>query len=304
MSKCRLNPPDTMILSRGLTNLVGPLMATHQDINFRLQCSRSMLHIDRMPTLDETKEYAKHILSEMEIAAAAVNSAGGPKLRALGQATQPNNPPQSLQRQPGTKPICKYFMSDKGCRKGPACAYLHDMSSLDKAQRSRKCLKCGSTEHRQKQCPSVTGKPPAESPGGKAKGGALPKAPQPTSPASSVTPTSPVSPVGLAQITQPVLDSTQLVVNPTAKPTSSSSTQAAASPIAAAVSGPAASGFRSGSHCVGQVAGAGPSPASSNSTSGWRWVTAGTVTEAQHDDDGRDAGSFVPGGDRVCICSS
>ncbi|OLP94026.1 hypothetical protein AK812_SmicGene23984 [Symbiodinium microadriaticum] len=240
--ECRLNPPDTMILSRGLTNLVGPLMATHQDINFRLQCSRSMLHIDRMPTLDETKEYAKHILSEMEIAAAAVNSAGGPKLRALGQATQPNNPPQSLQRQPGTKPICKYFMSDKGCRKGPACAYLHDMSSLDKAQRSRKCLKCGSTEHRQKQCPSVTGKPPAESPGGKAKGGALPKAPQPTSPASSVTPTSPVSPVGLAQITQPVLDSTQLVVNPTAKPTSSSSTQAAASPIAAAVSGPAASG--------------------------------------------------------------
>ena len=54
--ECRLNPPDTMILSRGLTNLVGPLMATHQDINFRLQCSRSMLHIDRMPTLDETKE--------------------------------------------------------------------------------------------------------------------------------------------------------------------------------------------------------------------------------------------------------
>ena len=240
--ECRLNPPDTMILSRGLTNLVGPLMATHQDINFRLQCSRSMLHIDRMPTLDETKEYAKHILSEMEIAAAAVNSAGGPKLRALGQATQPNHPPQSLQRQPGTKPICKYFMSDKGCRKGPACAYLHDMSSLDKAQRSRKCLKCGSTEHRQKQCPSVTGKPPAESPGGKAKGGAPSKAPQPTSPASSVTPTSPVSPVGLAQITQPVLDSTQLVVNPPAKPTSSSSMQAAASPIAAAVSGPAASG--------------------------------------------------------------
>ena len=240
--ECRLNPPDTMILSRGLTNLVSPLMATHQDINFRLQCSRSMLHIDRMPTLEETKEYAKHILSEMEIAAAAVNAAGGPKLRALGQTTQPTNQQQQLQKQPGTRPACKYFMSDKGCRKGPACAYLHDMSSLDKAQRSRKCLKCGSTEHRQKQCPSVTGKPPVESPGGKAKGGAPTRAAQPTSPTSSVTPTSPASPVGVAQLTQPVLESTQLALNPTAQSSGACSLQAAASPIVEAASGLATSG--------------------------------------------------------------
>eukprot|EP00439_Symbiodinium_sp_Y106_P004177 s9189_g1.t1 len=226
----------------GLTNLVSPLMATHQDLNFRLQCSRSMLHIDRMPTLEETKEYAKHILSEMEIAAAAVNAAGGPKLRALGQTTQPTNQQQQLQKQPGTRPACKYFMSDKGCRKGPACAYLHDMSSLDKAQRSRKCLKCGSTEHRQKQCPSVTGKPPVESPGGKAKGGAPTRAAQPTSPTSSVTPTSPASPVGVAQLTQPVLESTQLALNPTAQPSGACSLQAAASPIVEAASGLATSG--------------------------------------------------------------
>ena len=50
------------------------------------------------------------------------------------------------------KPLCKYFLSPKGCKYGAACRNTHSMAELTKAERFRKCLNCGSEGHRAADC--------------------------------------------------------------------------------------------------------------------------------------------------------
>ena len=55
---------------------------------------------------------------------------------------------------------CKYFLSQKGCRYGGSCKNVHSMNELSKGDRFKKCLNCGSEEHRAKDCgrPNKAGK--------------------------------------------------------------------------------------------------------------------------------------------------
>ena len=50
---------------------------------------------------------------------------------------------------------CKYFLSQKGCKN------VHSMNELSKGDRFKKCLNCGSEEHRAKDCerPNKANKP-------------------------------------------------------------------------------------------------------------------------------------------------
>ena len=54
---------------------------------------------------------------------------------------------------------CKYFLSPKGCKFGSKCKYPHSMYELSKAERFKKCLNCGSEEHRAKDCKAGKAEP-------------------------------------------------------------------------------------------------------------------------------------------------
>ena len=54
---------------------------------------------------------------------------------------------------------CKYFLSPKGCKFGSKCKYPHSMNELSKAERFKKCLNCGSEEHRAQDCKAGKAEP-------------------------------------------------------------------------------------------------------------------------------------------------
>ena len=45
---------------------------------------------------------------------------------------------------------CRYFSSDKGCKAGKSCKWLHAWESLD--DRANRCFVCGSKERRKQDC--------------------------------------------------------------------------------------------------------------------------------------------------------
>ena len=47
---------------------------------------------------------------------------------------------------------CRYFLSPNGCKYGAACKSTHCMAELTKAERFKKCLNCGSEDHRAAEC--------------------------------------------------------------------------------------------------------------------------------------------------------
>ena len=123
-------------------------MASNQDLAFKMNVARQALQLDQNPSLDKALAFHRHALAEVDSLVTNQGSAAGPQVKAM-------NTPSPLPKT-GAKAPCKYFLSEKGCRK-PKCSFAHDMSGLDKATRSRKCLRCGSESHRAKECPVAKG---------------------------------------------------------------------------------------------------------------------------------------------------
>ena len=49
----------------------------------------------------------------------------------------------------GDKPICRYFLSESGCKKGQTCPFPHEWKGVSKMGR---CWNCGSTQHMRSEC--------------------------------------------------------------------------------------------------------------------------------------------------------
>ena len=165
--ECGMAVPDTSILARGLTNMSSSIIGKHQDVLFRTQCERSALHIDLHPSGEEVLDYHKHFLAEFETLAGAIDvkktDAPNPKLQAIdpagGTGSQPSGKDQGNGGKGGGKSNkCKYFLSPKGCKYGAACKNTHSLNELSKAERFKKCLNCGSEDHRVADC-KATKKP-------------------------------------------------------------------------------------------------------------------------------------------------
>ena len=165
--ECGMAVPDTSILARGLTNMSSSIIGKHQDVLFRTQCVRSALHIDLHPSGEEVLDYHKHLLAEFETLAGAIDvkktDAPNPKLQAMdaagGSGSQPSGKDQGNGGKGGGKSNkCKYFLSPKGCKYGAACKNTHSLNELSKAERWKKCLNCGSEDHRVADC-KATKKP-------------------------------------------------------------------------------------------------------------------------------------------------
>ena len=149
-----MSVPDGTVLAKGLTNLANGAITQVPDAMFRTQLVRATLRIDQQPSLSDVLKYQQHLQAEVEnIAASASALPTSPSVRALtatGGASQ--------QSTSGKSP-CRYFIKASGCRRGAKCPYAHDLTSLTKSERAKKCLACGAEDHRQRECPTKSGVP-------------------------------------------------------------------------------------------------------------------------------------------------
>ena len=176
LQRCRdmnMTVPDGSILARSLTATASKYLADNPDAVFRTQLVRSTYRIDAQPKIEDVVRYQQHLQAEVENILLSKSSSGGttPSLRTLTPV-----PMGSPSTSSGARP-CKFFLRSTGCRRGSKCPFQHSMDSLSKADKAKKCLSCGSEEHRAKDCPSRTGKGPPTKNGGDASQGTSPTSP-------------------------------------------------------------------------------------------------------------------------------
>ena len=160
IERCRavhMVPPDASVLARGLSVLTERHIGSSTDASFRTSMLRTSLRLDSRPTLENVQAYQRHLQAELEVILAAQTMVKGPKLKAVeAQETSP----KAGAKVSTTPDLCRYFAKASGCRRGERCSFSHSMSGMDKDLRSKKCLKCGSESHRQRDC--TVGKPGAK----------------------------------------------------------------------------------------------------------------------------------------------
>ena len=205
VQRCRdmgMAVPDGSVLAKGLTLLTSNTINQVPDAMFRTQLVRATLRIDQQPPLPNVLKYQRHLQAEVEsLASSVTTTSANPMMRAAGVST-------GSQQQPGaaSKPGCKYFLKPSGCRRGGKCPYPHDLSGLSKVDRSRKCLACGSEEHRQKDCPT---RAPRTPPSRSGQGGAEAGRPSDSQTGGGTEPESETSPKSIATLDatpgQPIL---------------------------------------------------------------------------------------------------
>ena len=162
-----MNLPDPMVLVGALNSMTKPVISKDTEVTWRTEMVKSTLQLHARPTAEAVTAYYRHLLAEFE----ALATSQVPKKGGSG-----NQPPNlALKAMDGTasggqgggakgggkgKIPCKYFLSQKGCRYGSSCKNVHSMNELSKGDRFKKCLNCGSEEHRAKDCdrPNKAGK--------------------------------------------------------------------------------------------------------------------------------------------------
>ncbi|OLQ12494.1 putative transposon protein [Symbiodinium microadriaticum] len=154
----------------GLKMLTSKWVDGSPDVAFRTSMLRTSLRLDGQPTMDSVYAYQRHLQAEIEtmISSQPRGSTAGakepPQVRAIDstapQATSPKGRDKERGRSTGAADLCKYFMKPSGCKRGLKCNYSHDMSSLERSVRNKKCLTCGAEGHRQREC--TVGKPQAK----------------------------------------------------------------------------------------------------------------------------------------------
>ena len=155
--------PDASVLIQGLDRITMKVVKANSELSFRVSLIRSTLQVDVCPSLQSVTSFHQHLQAEMEqqarLSVTQSPGAGTPGLRAIN-ATTPTNElgAPSATASPTTSPkglasgLCKYFLGDRGCRRGNTCRFPHTWSLLEKGSRSKKCLACGSTTHKVKEC--------------------------------------------------------------------------------------------------------------------------------------------------------
>ena len=159
--------PDPTVLMKGLTRLVHRVLDNHQELQFRISLARSSLLVDSTPTRDSVTRYATHLLAELEQVAyterKGKNTKDGPKVKRLeeeakGLGKGGDRKIREVKKEGDDaekgKPICKFFNTEQGCRKGRQCKWLHQPDE------KRRCFACGSTKHMAPACPTAVDSPP------------------------------------------------------------------------------------------------------------------------------------------------
>ena len=158
--------PDASVLVKGLDKITSPVVQGSGELSFRISLIRSTLQVDVSPSATTLTTFLQHLQAEMEqqarLGASQPPAVAGPEIRAIttvdpSSSCVPPPPPASSTTTRPTNGLCRFFQGDKGCRRGNTCRFPHTWSLLEKGARSRKCLACGSTAHKVKDCKSPGG---------------------------------------------------------------------------------------------------------------------------------------------------
>ena len=163
---CGMVAPDPTVLAGALTEMTNHILSQNPDPMFRTQMVRSMLHIETHPSEDAVQEYYKHLLAEFEtMAGAQIATQGGSgnnvALKAMDATGGKSGGKGGETKGGGKGKPCKYFLTPKGRKFGAKCKAPHSMSDLPAAERFKKCLHCGSEDHRVKDCKAGKAEPTA-----------------------------------------------------------------------------------------------------------------------------------------------
>ena len=185
-----MNLPDPMVLVGALTSMTKPMISKDTEVTRRTEMVKSTLQLHARPTAEAVKAYHRHLLAKFE----ALATSQVPKKGGSGNPT-PNLALKAMDGNAGGasggqggggkgKIQCKYFLSQKGCKYGNNCKNVHSMNELSKGDRFKKCLNCGSEEHRAKDC---------DRPNKAGKSGPKEQTPKPTTQVAQVTPSTSVA---------------------------------------------------------------------------------------------------------------
>ena len=185
-----IQPPDPVLLLATLDRFAASLAKQSTQVAFRLQVTRAALRVDVAPTENGIQQFAESLMAEGEAAfhggsiaplkdtvkiKALDGEGGGSKDEGNKQRDARDKVKDHLEGK-GTKdtkevknqksdgkvakgdskggtsekPVCRYFLSENGCKKGQSCPFPHEWKGVSKQGR---CWSCGSTQHMKPECP-------------------------------------------------------------------------------------------------------------------------------------------------------
>ena len=144
-------------------SMTKPVISKDTEVTWRTEMVKSTLQLHARPTAEAVTSYHEfEALATSQVPKKGGNQPSNPTLKALDGTAGGASGGQGGGAKGGGKGKvpCKYFLSQKGCRYGGSCKNVHSMSELSKGDRFKKCLNCGSEEHRAKDCdrPNKAGK--------------------------------------------------------------------------------------------------------------------------------------------------
>ena len=147
--------PDASVLARAVVKLIRKVTDHDKDLGFKVALTRNTLQLDSVPSHDTVMKFTEHILSEMESSAHMDSKhkvqpkapvAEQLKAKKLEGAGEVKGEQKGMEE---AKP-CKFFLTDKGCRRGKSCKWSHNQKD-----EKMRCWACGASEHLRKDCPQA-----------------------------------------------------------------------------------------------------------------------------------------------------
>ncbi|CAE7319363.1 RE1, partial [Symbiodinium sp. CCMP2592] len=149
--------PDGSVLLMALEGAIKNVAEGNKDVAFKLNMAKQELRLPYQPSLTAVLTYADHILAELQQVIPFNAKEQGAKLK--GMTSDPASPTSSASsptgKGQGQRAPCKFWLSPEGCRRGAACKFSHVFAT--KEDKKARCWTCGSTTHRQAECPTKQG---------------------------------------------------------------------------------------------------------------------------------------------------
>ena len=193
-----MNLPDPMVLVGALTAMTKPVISKDVEVTWRTEMVKSALQLHARPSEEAVRSYHKHLLAEFETLAGASKPKKGdvPKVQAFdasGGSGGNGNPSGGA----GAKGGGKGKHASTSCRPRVVSMVLRAEAHIPclnfqrlKGLKFKKCLNCGSEEHRAAECKATRKqdlKPQEQRP--------TPKVSQVSQPASSSQPIVQATPI-------------------------------------------------------------------------------------------------------------
>ena len=129
--------PDPTLLTNALDGTMKKMLQSDEQAAFRVNTYRMQHSVDVRPTQEGVQHFYEVLLAEAEMLVGAVavdkKSEGDPAVKAIQGPTTP-------QRQEGAStPVCEWWGSEGGCRRGKACRFLLVRICSSKTHRKADC---------------------------------------------------------------------------------------------------------------------------------------------------------------------